>query len=339
MSNLRKHLLLAQFVPNTRCISSVNSRMGRQQTNQTVTASGGWSFCRSVRNAVAVVAAITFVAVAARTPLAAEPRRLTTDGQLKFAPTFLGEGDEIAFSIHDIPSRLTLMKLKLADGNQTRMFPNMEQHILDVTMSRNGRYIAFARAGTSPQLPLVIRDTMTGTESVYDPKDARGGLRSPSISPDLSRVVFGQSAPGGQQIASVDMKAGDLKLLTRAPGINTHPQYSPDGTLIVFSSSREGDFDIYVMKSDGTDVRRLTASVGMDAHPHWSPDGRRISFTSRRDGNYEIYLMNADGSNPRNLTQHPERDDFAAWHPGGKQIVTVSERNGDYDLYLFDVPE
>ena len=335
----RKPASIAQFVPNSCCVSSVIRHAYCHQIGEPVKLPGGWSSCRSIRSSVTAIVVIAFLAFVARTPLAAEPRRLTTDGQLKFSPTFLGEGDEIAFSIHDIPSRLTLMKLKLADGSQTRMFPNMEQHILDVTMSRNGRYIAFARAGTSPQLPLVIKDTMTGTESVYDPKDARGGLRSPSISPDLSRVVFGQSAPGGQQIASVDMKAGDLKLLTRAPGINTHPQYSPDGTLIVFSSSREGDFDIYVMKSDGTDVRRLTASVGMDAHPHWSPDGRRISFTSRRDGNYEIYLMNADGSNPRNLTQHPERDDFAAWHPGGKQIVTVSERNGDYDLYLFDVPE
>lgn len=269
---------------------------------------------------------------------AAEPRRLTSDGRLKLAPVFLGDGEAIAFSVHDIPNRLTLMRLALADGSQTRMFPEIEQHLLDVTMSRNARYVVFARAATSPQLPLVIKDTLSNTESVYNPQEARAGVRSPSISPDGTRVIFGQSAPGGQQIASVDMKAGDLKFLTRAAGINTHPHHSPDGKQIVFSSSREGDFEIYVMQSDGADVRRLTTSPGMDSHPHWSPDGKRISFTSRRDGNYEIYVMNADGSDPRNVTSHPERDDFAAWHPSGKQLVTVSERLGDYDLYLFDVP-
>jgi Tol biopolymer transport system component len=231
------------------------------------------------------------------------------------------------------------MRLTLADGSQTRMFPAVEQHLLDVTMSRNGRYVVFTRAATSPQLPLVIRDTTDNTEAVYNPAEARAGIRAPSISPDATRVIFGQSAPGGQQIASLDMKGGDLKFLTRAAGINTHPHYSPDGKQIVFTSSRDGDFEIYVMLADGSDVRRLTTSPGMDAHPRWSPDGRRISFTSRRDGNYEIYLMNADGSDPRNLTNHPERDDFSAWHPSGKELVTVSERRGEYNLYLFDVPE
>lgn len=271
--------------------------------------------------------------------VAGETRRLTDDGRFKLSPTFLGDGGEIAFSVHDIPNRLTLMRLKVADGTQTRMFPLIEQHLLDVTMSRSGRYVVFARAGTSPQLPLVIKDMTANTEAVYNPLDARGGLRSPSISPDETRVIFGQSAPGGQQIASVDMKAGDVRLLTRESGINTHPQYSPDGQQIVFSSSRERDFEIYVMKSDGSDVRRLTISSGMDSHPRWSPDGRRICFTSHREGNYEIYVMNADGSDPHNITRHPERDDFAAWHPSGKQIVAISERNGENDLYLYDVPE
>lgn len=268
-----------------------------------------------------------------------EPRRLTHDGRIKFSPVFLGDGHEIAFSVHDIPNRLTMMRLKVVDSSETRMFPSTEQHVIDVAVSRSGRYVAYARAGTSPQLPLVIKDTSANTESVYDPRDARGGLRSPSISPDETRVVFGQSAPGGQQIASVDMKAADLKLLTKAAGINTHPHYSPDGKQIVFCSSRDGDFEIYTMQADGNDVRRLTNSTGMDAHPHWSPDGRRISFTSRRDGNYEIYVMNSDGSNPKNISEHPERDDFAAWHPSGESLVTVSERNGQYDLYLFDVPD
>ncbi len=275
----------------------------------------------------------------ASSAIAAEPRRLTDDGRLKLAPVFLGDGDEIAYAVHDVPNRVTLFRLKLADGSQARMFPEIEQHLLDVTMSRNGRYVVFTRAATSPQLPLVIRDTVEKTEAVYNPLEARAGVRSPSLAPDGGRVIFGQSAPGGQQIASVDMKAGDLKLLTRASGINTHPHYSPDGKQIAFSSSRDGDFEIYVMQADGTDVRRLTTCPGMDAHPHWSPDGRRISFTSRRDGNYEIYVMNVDGSAPRNVTRHPERDDFAAWHPAGRQLVTVSERNGEYDLYLFDVTD
>jgi Tol biopolymer transport system component len=269
---------------------------------------------------------------------AAEPRRLTHDGRLKLAPVFISGGREIAYSVHDIPNRVTLMRLRLADETETRMLPDTELHQFDVDISRDGRYVVFARSATSPQLTLVIKDTRENTEAEYSPREARAGMRSPCIAPDATRVIFGQSAPGGQQIVSVDMRAGNFKSLTQAAGINTHPDFSPDGREIAFSSSRDGDFEIYVMDADGAHVRRLTDSPGLDMHPAWSPDGRRIAFTSRRDGNYEIYVMNADGTGARNLTQHPERDDFAAWHPEGTQLVTVSERNGDYDLYLFDVP-
>src|SRR5690242_3531393 len=98
-----------------------------------------------------LLALLTLVA-AATSARAAEPRRLTSDGRLKLAPVFLGDGAEIAYPVHDIPNRLTLMRLSLAGGSPTRMFPEIEQHLLDVTVSRNGRYVVLARAGTSPQL-------------------------------------------------------------------------------------------------------------------------------------------------------------------------------------------
>src|SRR5580765_1857122 len=61
---------------------------------------------------VVVFAALLTLAACAR---AAEPQRLTADGRLKLAPVFLGSGEEIAFSVHDVPNRVTLMRLRLAD--------------------------------------------------------------------------------------------------------------------------------------------------------------------------------------------------------------------------------
>src|SRR5437762_929785 len=99
-----------------------------------------------LRITLPAVLAMTVLLTAAACVRAAEPRRLTDDGRLKLAPVFLGDGSEIAYSVHDVPNRLTLMRLKLADGSQTRMFPEIEQHLLDLTMSRNSRYVVFARA-------------------------------------------------------------------------------------------------------------------------------------------------------------------------------------------------
>src|SRR6478609_3322054 len=79
------------------------------------------SNCREVpvplllQQALPAVLVVTVLVTAAAGARAAEPRRLTDDGRLKLAPVFLGDGSEIAYSVHDIPNRLTLMRLKLAD--------------------------------------------------------------------------------------------------------------------------------------------------------------------------------------------------------------------------------
>ena len=292
----------------------------------------------------------------------AEPQRLTEDGRLKFAPVFVLDGKEIVFSVHNVPNRVSLMRLRLADGNQQLLYPSLTTHQFDAEFSKDGRYHCFSMSATSPQLVLVIKDAKAGKStsakilqygqkdikertlnldgaSIFKPQGSRSTARTPRIMPDSRRVVFTHSGPGGQQIASVNMKGEDLKKLTQSSGTNCWPTISPDGKRIAFSSSREGHFRIYVMNADGSNVKRLTNSPVRDIRPAWSPDGKRIAFTSARDGNHEVYVMQADGSKLRRVTNHAERDDFPAWHPDGKRLVTVSERSGRYDLYLHEVPD
>ena len=270
--------------------------------------------------------------------ISAEPERLTTDGKLKLSPVFTSDGGEIVYSVHDEPTLVALMRLNLADGSQEKVHPVAAAHQFDAAYSADGRYHCYAMSATSPQMVLMIQDLKEGTEAQFRPQGGRAIVRRPTIAPDSSRVVFGISAAGGHQIASVDMQGGNLRKLTESAGLNIHPAYSPDGKQIAFSSSRDGDFEIYVMNADGSDLRRLTHSARRDLRPSWSPDGGQIAFTSARDGNYEIYSMNADGSNVQKITAHPESDDFPAWHPDGKHVVTVSLRRGKFDLYLFEVP-
>jgi TolB protein len=263
----------------------------------------------------------------------AQPRRLTTDGRLKFAPVFAGS-DEIVFATHEVPNLVALKRLKLKDGSQERLHPGLTAHQFDPAFSSDGRYHSFARSSTSPQLVLVIQDTKEKTEAVFRPREARAVVRSPSIAPDNRRVVFSLSDVDGHMIASVDMRGQELKPLATSPGMNTSPAISPDGKWIAFSSSRHGNYEIYVMNANGSGVRSLTQSTGLNTRPAWSPDGRRISFTSNRDGNYEIYVMNADGSGLCRVTNNSEKDDYATWHPDGTKLLMVSERHGMSDLYL-----
>ncbi len=257
--------------------------------------------CLLISQAAAIVAFVLGL-----TAVGAEPaKRLTTDGTLKFTPVFTSAGEEIVFATHELPNLVAIVSLRLSDGSRRRLQPGSVNHQFDPTFSRDGRYHAFGRSSTSPQMVLVIQDTHEKKDAVFKPRETRATARNPSFAPDGSRVVFSLSDLGGHQIASVNLEGKDLRPLTNAAGMNAWPVYSPDGKKIVFGSSRSGDFEIYVMNADGADVIRLTHSHGLDARPTWSPDGTKIAFTSNRDGNYEIYVMNADGSNPRNVTSHP----------------------------------
>lgn len=272
---------------------------------------------------------------------AAGPLPLTTDGTRKMTPVFTAGGDEVVFVKLDAPDLVALMRMRWTRGGTAeRVFPDLLKHQFDPAFTPDGRYLAFGRTESNPQMILVVRDLKESKEVVYRPKDGRATARSPSFAPDGSRVVFSlNDTGGGHRIASVDPGGQDLKTLTQSSGVNSWPAFSPDGRTIAFGSSRDGDLDLYAMDADGARVRRLTRSPGRDVRPAWSPDGKRIAFVSTRDGNEEVYVMNADGSNPRNLTAHPGRDSDPAWHPDGRRLAFVSERRGKIDLYLVEVPD
>lgn len=289
------------------------------------------SFYRSIAFFVYVV-----VAVSAARSIAAEPVRLTHDGAFKFGPTFAADGEEVLYSVHDAPNRVTLMRLRFSDGHQEVIDKTLKAHQLDPVESADRRFLAFCLSNSSPQTVLIVRDRKEKTESKFTPTGARSTVRGPRIFPNSRRVVFTVSQPGGQQIATVDMKCGDYKQLTDSGGTNCWPDISPDGKQIAFSSSRSGSFDIYVMNADGGDLFQVTDHPLRNMRPAWSPDGKRIAFTSVRDGNHEIYVCNSNGDNMRRVTNHPARDDYPIWHPDGRRLLMVSQRGGDTDLYLLD---
>lgn len=267
---------------------------------------------------------------------AGEPQRITRDGALKLSPVFAKDGVEVLYSVHDEPTRVSLVRFTFADEKTDRVDSANPAHQFDADVSADGRYLCFVLTYTAPQAVLVIRDLKEGKEARYIPHDARATVRGPKLDLNHQRVVFTLSDEGGQQIATVDLQGQNLQLLTKSTGINLTPSVSPDGQQIAFASSRDGSLNLYVMQADGSNVRQVTHDAQRDLRPAWSPDGKRLAFVSARDGNLEIYVIGADGSSPRRLTNHADRDDFPIWHPNGRQLLIVSEREGESDLYLID---
>ena len=280
------------------------------------------------------IAAIVALAASAQGD---EPQRLTTDGRLKFSPVFINAG-ELAYTDVVSPTLYRIQRLELANKSISPLHTEAKTSELEATISRNGKFCAFVQTKGVLSLSVVIRNRQTHADAVVPPAPGFAGMRSPAISPDNSRVVYSFAEGGVQHLYSVNMLAGDKKVLT-SDGINNWPCFSPDGKHIAFSSTRYGNFEICVMDADGSNPRRLTTNPLRDIRPRFSPNGKRITFSSHRDGNQEIYLMDADGSNVRRLTVHPESDDYPTWSPSGDRIAFVGERAGRHDIYWMRVAE
>jgi tricorn protease-like protein len=269
---------------------------------------------------------------------AEEPVRLTTDGRLKATPVFMRGGTELVFAVLENPKMFRLMTMRLADRSVEPLRQEATMAEFEPACSRDGRYCAFVRQRGVLSLSVAILDKQSNTLVEVLPPPGFAGLRSPTFSPDNSRVLYSFADENRQQIFSTNLQATDPQKLTDSLGINNWPNCSPDGKEIVFSSSRDGNFEIYLMQCDGSNAQRLTHNPLQDIRPRFSPDGKRIVFVGHRDGNSEIYVMDRDGTNLARVTHHPERDDYPDWHTDGKRLVVVSERGGRHDLYLVSVP-
>lgn len=183
------------------------------------------------------------------------------------------------------------------------------------------------------------------------------------FSADGSRLIFQATWPGinnCDQMFTMDVEGGDLRMVSTGIGRTTCGFYFPDGR-ILYSSTHESspecppppdysrgyvwplhDYDIYVANPDGSGLRNLTNRPGYDAEATISPDGSKIVFTSLRDGDLDIYVMNADGSNVRRLTHELGYDGGAFFSPDGSKIVyrayhpTDSAEIEDYKALLAD---
>lgn len=272
-------------------------------------------------------------------PADAETPRLTNDGLTKTSPTFVDRsGDELLYVVEDLPARMRIMRLRVADGQTEPIHPDVTQSEFEPACSLDGRMLSYVRSNGNLNLVLVIEEPAAVRETVLNVGTGFAGPRSPTFSPDSVRVIYSFADEGRQHLYAVGADGAGQRRFIDSSGLNNWPSFTPNGKQLVFGSSRDGDFEIYVAEADGTDVRRLTNSPAQDIRPRVSPDGRRIAFTSARNGNYEIYVMNLDGSGLLRITDHPERDDYPTWHPDGRRLVIVSEREGRQDLYRVDVP-
>jgi Tol biopolymer transport system component len=229
---------------------------------------------------------------------------------------------------------------------------------VDPTTDASGTRIAFARGPVTFDPDPLNGGSTTDEEDIYV-MDADGSNvkrltrdaardRSPSFSPDGSKIAFASSGSQGSDIYVVNADGSGRVRLTAGSGDEWDPAWSPDGSKIAFAS--EGD--IYVMNADGSDPAPLTAAGGSgspsDYAPAWSPDGSQIVFHRFRYAagfllnDSEVFVINADGSGERQLTDTPPRhlnwdnDSDPSWSPDGTRIAYTPPSGFGQEIYVMN---
>jgi TolB protein len=165
---------------------------------------------------------------------------------------------------------------------------------------------------------------------------------------DGSRLIFQSTRAPYEcdQIFTMNLSGGDIRLLSTGLGRCTCSYFFPDGRHYLYASTHLGGpacppppdmshgyvwavyptYDIFTASLDDPTPHRLTDTPGYDAEATISSRGDRIVFTSVRDGDLDLYTMNLDGSDVRRVTHGPGYDGGAFFSPDGSKIVWRASR-------------
>lgn len=192
-------------------------------------------------------------------------RKLTNFRGINGAPSFSPDGRKLVVTLsHE--GNPEIYELEVASGN-TRRLTNDPAIDTEPSYSPDGQYIVFTsdRAGR----PQIYRIPAGGGEPKRLTFEGRSNARA-TYSPDgrfLSLVH--QSDDGGFRVAALELKSGDLRVLSNGP-LDESPSFAPNGVVIIYSTKGPRGAELATVAID-TGIQQGLSQPGDVREPAWSP--------------------------------------------------------------------
>ena len=167
--------------------------------------------------------------------------------------------------------------------------------------------------------------------------------RSPSVSPDGTRVAVDVADPEGSDIWLHDLERGTETRLTTDPARDYAPLWTLDGERVVFASSREGLVALFQKLADtpGPAERVMTASDGsaIIQPTSWAAEGQTLLYWEAGRSPPTVGVVSLEEDRGTGLLLNSAFAEAApAVSPDGVWIAYQSNETGQAEVYVQRFP-
>lgn len=182
------------------------------------------------------------------------------------APAFSPDGRRLALTLSRGTDNLDIFVLSLVSGRLTQVTDNPAIDT-EPEWTPDGQSLLFTSdRGGGPQ--VYQADMVTG--EVFR-KTFEGNYNArPRISADGERLATVFNDRGNFRVALLDLKTGNLQILTEGR-LDESPSFAPNGGMIIYASEAGGRGILAAVSADGRYRQRLTTTDGDIREPAWSP--------------------------------------------------------------------
>jgi tricorn protease len=185
----------------------------------------------------------------------------------------------------------------------------------------DGVHLYDLTSGSTKRVPITISADLPQVRPHFEHIRPQQVL-SVALSPTGKRALFESHG----EILSVPAEKGDVRNLTRSPGVaDRDPAWSPDGKWIAWLSDESGEYALYFRSPDGIGAVKKVELDSAPAYfygPRWSPDSKKVVITDKR---LNLLLVDIDHPKPVTIDTNPYDDTWfdASWSPDSKWVAYI----------------
>jgi len=221
--------------------------------------------------------------------------------------------------------------------------PGLQEARLDLSWSRDARYMAYIDAAQQPSEATQLRVVKLADGTGVTLTNGRSNVRSPRWAADGRSLYYVSNQAGTtdlwrQMMGAEGKPSGNPQRMTTASDI-MHIAFSADGKRIAYSKGRwvANVWRVPVPKAGHvatwSDADQMTFDLAFIEFVDVSSDGKRLLFSSDRSGNQDLWTMPVGGGEMTQLTTDPAPDWAPTWSPDGRWIGFYSYRTDDREIW------